>query len=170
MITALFTGFRLEFKIKYTEIVPHDRPQKWLQFISSRFNSNSVRLSASHSSKSSSILTFLQQKHDKGRHISHCGARRVSRYKATAWQLVHLKKNLLKAHKNSLVKSHFEPGGANIAIILGTAQKKKSLDWVLVFFPHNCVQSRRTTTQQFYVWRKSARGVIKQFQIFLSYF
>lgn len=125
MITALFTGFRLEFKIKYTEIVPHDRPQKWLQFISSRFNSNSVRLSASHSSKSSSILTFLQQKHDKGRHISHCGARRVSRYKATAWQLVHLKKNLLKAHKNSLVKSHFEPGGANIAIILGTAQKKK---------------------------------------------
>lgn len=65
MITALFTHFRLRFKIKYTEIVSHDKLQSALKSISSRFNSNIVKLTASHSSREM-YYTFLQQKLDKG--------------------------------------------------------------------------------------------------------
>lgn len=65
MITALFTHFRLKFKIKYTEIVSHDKLQSALKSISFRFNSNIVKLTASHSSKEE-YYTLLQQKLDKG--------------------------------------------------------------------------------------------------------
>lgn len=65
MITALFTHFRLKFKIKYTEIVSHDKLQSALKSISFRFNSNIVQLTASHSSKEE-YYTLLQQKLDKG--------------------------------------------------------------------------------------------------------
>lgn len=165
MITALFTGFRLKFKIKYTEIVSHDKLQSSLKSISSRFNSNAVKLPASQSSKNSTMLTFLQQKHDKGRHIACCEAWRVPRSKVTVGQLVHLK-NLLKAHKNSLANFHFELGGSNS----NNFSHGSECSLVPLFFCFNSVQSILTTIQQFYMQTESASQVIKWFQIFLSYF
>lgn len=80
MITALFTNFRLKFKIKYTEIVSHDKLQSALKSISSRFNSNVVKLTASHSSKRE-YYTFLQQKLDKGTDNTRFEAWRVPSYR-----------------------------------------------------------------------------------------
>lgn len=103
MITALFTHFRLKFKIKYTEILSHDRLQSALKSISSRFNSNLVKMTASHSSKEK-YYTFLQ-KFDKGTLPLRPGGSQATGSKTTVWLLIHFKYPV-KTHMYALANSH----------------------------------------------------------------